>query len=697
MTDRYSTNPNTTGTAAVMETYAKRGVDGVTDEAAVDRGSAGPVQPEATNTARAAFRRSADDTAALPHESVELTRVLPRIQSGPPGLVYPSPPPARKRAVGSPAADADADPDGVIIAAVVVLFSLLGVIATLFAYHQGRVHGSAGMPLYWCGQILVFVPTMVAALRRGPPPLAAAALMAVGLGINQYLIMWLYSPDEFRFPDELQHMTATSIVNHTGRLFESNPALPIGSSFPGLAEIGSAVSEITGLSITTSGMIIAFVCRLVFIGALFAGVWRISGRPRIALLACVLYTTSQHYLFFNAMYVYQAGGLAFALVCLWATIRLRSASSTSLTVIALVTAAATTMTHHITAGFLCVSLAAIGLVSAFARTRTARPLLVAGAAAATTALWLAFPGRATFDYLLPPLRAAWASAIGLLHGGSSHHAPTVNPTSTLDLGIQLIALVVVFVIVVGAVVALRHTGTPFQWLLVAAAATYFASSALHVMGSEGPELAGRASTFTFLPAAGLLAWRGDRWLADRRRHLPPWHIYLRPTVLGCAAVVLMIAGRVGGWPPTWETLPGKVIVSGFESAVTPSSVRAAEWTKSWLGPDNRIGADITGWTLVASYGRQNPVAEVGPLFYSGGWDLADATLVAGENVEFLWVDARLSQQPPVSGSFFLADPRAGQNLTPLRKANLTKFDTVTFVRRVYDDGTIRIYDLRGTS
>jgi len=267
---RYSTNPNTTGTAAVMETYAKRGVDGVTDEAAVDRGSAGPVQPEATNTARAAFRRSAADTAALRHESVELTRVLPRAPYGPPGPVYPSPPPARKQAVTSPAADVDADPDGVIIAAVVVLISLLGVIATVFAYHQGRVHGSAGMPLYWFGQILVFVPTMVAALRRRPPPLAAAALMAVGLGINQYLIMWLYSPDEFRFPDELQHMTATSIINHTGRLFESNPALPIGSSFPGLAEIGSAVSEVTGLSITTSGMIIAFVCRLVFIGALFA-------------------------------------------------------------------------------------------------------------------------------------------------------------------------------------------------------------------------------------------------------------------------------------------------------------------------------------------------------------------------------------------------------------------------------------------
>ena len=127
-----------------------------------------------------------------------------------------------------PVADSDADPDGVIIAAAIVLFSLIGVIATVFAYHQGRVHGRrAGMPLYWFGQILV----VRADGGRGTPAPAAAVRcrrysMAVGLGVNQYLIMWLYSPDQFRFPDELQHMTATAIVNHTGRLFQDNPLCP---------------------------------------------------------------------------------------------------------------------------------------------------------------------------------------------------------------------------------------------------------------------------------------------------------------------------------------------------------------------------------------------------------------------------------------------------------------------------------------
>ena len=45
--------------------------------------------------------------------------------------------------------------------------------------------------------------------------------------VNQYLLKWMYSPDQFRFPDELQHWLATSIINESGvRAF----ALPASKS-----------------------------------------------------------------------------------------------------------------------------------------------------------------------------------------------------------------------------------------------------------------------------------------------------------------------------------------------------------------------------------------------------------------------------------------------------------------------------------
>ena len=30
-------------------------------------------------------------------------------------------------------------------------------------------------------------------------------MLVMGLALNQYLLKWMYSPDQFRFPDELQH------------------------------------------------------------------------------------------------------------------------------------------------------------------------------------------------------------------------------------------------------------------------------------------------------------------------------------------------------------------------------------------------------------------------------------------------------------------------------------------------------------
>jgi hypothetical protein len=58
------------------------------------------------------------------------------------------------------------------------------------------------------------------------------------------------------------------------------------------------------------------------------------------------------------------------------------------------------------------------------------------------------------------------------------------------------------------------------------------------------------------------------------------------------------------------------------------------------------------------------------------------------------VDDRLSRQLPASGAYFLVDPQAGRHTHPIPAGNLTKFDTVSRVNRVFDNGHIRIYDMR---
>jgi len=63
-------------------------------------------------------------------------------------------------------------------------------------------------------------------------------------------------------------------------------------------------------------------------------------------------------------------------------------------------------------------------------------------------------------------------------------------------------------------------------------------------------------------------------------------------------------------------------------------------------------------------------------------------------VEFAWVDIRLADHLPMSGSYFPMDPQSGKRAGPIERGALTKFDAIGGTDRVYDNGTVRIYDLR---
>jgi len=586
-----------------------------------------------------------------------------------------------------------------------LLLSAVGVAVVAISYYLGRTHSAYGDIAYWIGQLLVVGPIAARAVVRRSLPTGQAFVLAIGLAVEHYLLKWLYSPDQLRFPDELQHISATQIINDTGLLMQPNPALPVAASFPGLAEIGSAVSLLTGLPIPVCGMIIAGLGRLVFVAALFALILRATGRPRAALLACLAYSTSAHYLFFNAMFLYQAGALAFAMVSLWATYRLRQSASFGLTVIALGSAAATIVTHHVTGLFLCVALLGLGLAGLLSRERVKRPFAIALLTAMSAVAWVAFPARAVIAYFSAPLNRAVDGLRTALAGGATEHTAGYRAPLT-ETAIQAATLLILlgFVLVTARSMRREARQTAFTWLLLLASFSYFASSALRFLGAQGPEMAGRAGTFTFLPLAVLIALRSDQWLAQRpnlegtgRRSVRRTRTSTprRAVLVATFVLLLTVAARVGGWPPGWERLPGKDIVSGFESAVTPTRVHAAQWSRAWLGSGHRMGADITGWTLVSGYGHQDPVTEVSALWDTSTWTLADQAALSNHGVDFLWVDWHLTEQPPITGGLFLADPANGTRATPVPAANLEKFDTITSIRRAYDDGTIRIYDVRG--
>jgi hypothetical protein len=174
---------------------------------------------------------------------------------------------------------------------------------------------------------------------------------------------------------------------------------------------------------------------------------------------------------------------------------------------------------------------------------------------------------------------------------------------------------------------------------------------------------------------------------------PPTGRNLVVRVLAGSALVtlLMIGARAGGWPPVGSLLPGPYLAGGFERSVDAYVVDAALWQRDTLGPGNRVGGDVTAVSLSSTYGRQDPVREVGSLYYADDWGLAEDELVQSVHVDYLVVDRRLSTQLPQSESYFENDPMAGRITEPLSSAQITKFDNLRDVDRLYDNGTVRIY------
>jgi hypothetical protein len=523
----------------------------------------------------------------------------------------------------------------------------------------------------------------------------------------------MYSPDQFRFPDELQHWLATTIIVDTGALYRPNPALPPAVHFPGLAEMGAAITTMTGLPVTASGVLVAGVAHLIFVGVLFAAVLRASNSPAVAGVACATYATALHYLFFNSMFLYQTAALPFFILTVWATRRWRQEGGWPFAFLAVVSICVTTVSHHVTAFALVATMTLLGvteLVTEKPRRWTA--LVMPAVSAAVLGAWILFVATDVVGYLTPPIVQIGQTLSQLVTGAaSSSTTPAIALGQLVLQGVGLIGLFVLYV-AVGRDMLIRHDRDTWRWSALVGGAIFFLGNGVRFLGQNGPEAAGRLATFTYVPisiiaaialvrAVQILPSRdsdGRRWWVQPALEVPPpkgRNLVIRVAAGSALVTLLMIAARAGGWPPAGSLLPGRYLAGGFERSVDAYGVSAANWERTTLGPGNRIGGDLTSVNLASTYGRQNPVREIGSLFYATEWGMDDDDLVTTVGLQYLVVDRRLGTQLPESGSYFQNDPLAGRIKKPLSAAQLGKFNAVPSIDRLYDNGNVRIYRMGG--
>jgi hypothetical protein len=598
---------------------------------------------------------------------------------------------------------------------VVALIAATGVMLAGAAYTAGRLgHSGASWAdrLYWLAQLLILAPVAARLLSRRALAVSETVTLLVVLTVAEYLVKVCYSPAAFTYADELMHWRTAADIAQTGKLFTANNLLPISPYYPGLEEVTSALASVTGLSIFTSGLIVAGAAHLLFVCVLFVLFRYVSGSHRIAGVALLLYVSESLFQSFDSMFVYQTLALPFFGLTLLAVYRLAAPQGAGSRVgwftVAALSAFATVATHHVTSYLLVAILEVVTLGALLARDRTlaAWASIVALLSAVAFSAWIVFVAPSTVSYLQPVIDQALQGFKAILTGG---HAGVPPPVSASNGPLENQALSAAAVLILSALIPVgwwqawrRYRRQPWVVALAIGAVSWYVIVAVRLFVPDGSELAGRASTFVFLPAGFIAAIAVIR-LTDNSLRWPAVRADVRrraPAVVAVAvviALVLVLNGLVNGWPPYWERLPGPYQAAGAERSVGPEQLASADWALAVLGPANRFATDEGDLPVLGSYGDQNTVGDDGFLYTSPAFTPAAAQQVQAQSIGYILVDRRLSEMLPASGQYFPVDPNVGRYTRPLPLADLIKFDHVPGVARIYDSGNIVIYDLQGSA
>jgi hypothetical protein len=585
--------------------------------------------------------------------------------------------------------------------AVVALLAATGVIVVAVADTAGRLgHGPSAWPdrTYWFGQALIVVPAAARLLSRRVLTAAETVVLITVVTLAEFFVNICYSPLAFTYADELEHWRSTVNILQTGKLLTANYLLPVSPHYPGLEEATSALVSVTGLSVFTSGLIIVGVAHLLFVWVLYVLFRGISGSYRFAGVALFCYASNSLFVSFDSMFVYQTLALPFLAISLLATLRLatqpRARRRAGWLIVAVLAITATVVTHHATSYVLTAALFVITLAALLTRNWrtagwTAIPALISAAA---VAVWLVYAAPGTWAYLQPFVTEAVQSLRTLLAGGHI----SARPTSVGPLGNRVLEDLAVLVVSVLLPVGWwrvwrRYRHHPLAVAMAIGSVSWYVIVAVRLTVADGTELAGRASTFVFVPAAYIAALAvGYLAISAVRR--------LRRTVAVAMVIVMLTLffdGLVNGWPPYWERLPGPHQVAGSERSVGPLEIATAQWTLATLGPGNRFATDFGSYPILGSYGDQNPLRAVAYLYNSPVFTQADASQADQQALRYIWVDQRLSQSLPAYGQYFPDDPNAGKYKHPLPAADLAKFNGIAGISLIYDSGDIVIYELPG--
>jgi hypothetical protein len=587
-----------------------------------------------------------------------------------------------------------------------------GVVLLAAADAQSRSGGSGGYLLFWAGLALIFLPSAGVLLlsRRGR---RARLAVALGFGLALYLAKVVYEPTAYTFHDEFAHYRNAANLLASGRLFGYNPLIRATGYYPGLAVATDAVVRLTGLSVYTSGLILIGCARLTLVGALFLLVDELLDSPRAAGVAVVVYAAGPNFLYWDAQYGYESLALPLAVLVVYFLARRGGrAPGTPAVLSSLAVALAVVATHHITAWVLAALLLAWAAAGWFLRRRsdgasagaagaagTAEftPTLSATVTSGTALIWVLAVAPITVGYISPVLTRAAQQGYQLvttLHTSRVLFANT-GQAATAPEWERVAAIAATLVMLAGIAMALyriRRGSLPLIAKLLAWSSLGWVALLPLRFTSDGQETANRSADFLYVGIAicfGLLL----EPLLDASR----WR-----RVLALGLVALLFAGGISvSWNYSQRLAPSYQSTNG-SATVTPDDRALAQWMLSTLGPGHRIATDSLTGLALGSVGRQDVLtsaedgSQIWLIFYPPTVTSGVLAEVKRSAVQYVVVQQAVLDLPIGVTRFDDSEPAQYYN-SPLPAASLSKFDASPAFREIYTVGTLRVYQVVGST
>lgn len=593
---------------------------------------------------------------------------------------------------------------------VALLAAFVGLLVVAVAFAGGRSDDSWASPVFWAGLLIIYAPISYCLLGSRASTRERLALV-VGLVSLLYLMKVIQNPTGFTYHDELGQLQGANAVMQSGHLYLHNPIVKAYSYFPGLDVATTSIASISGLSVFISGLILIGVSRVVLMMALFFFLLRVTDSSRAAGIGALIYAANPNFVFFDAQFSYESLAIPLAMTTLLVTASAKGDSHEERIpiAIAILLAAGTALTHHLTSYFLVGALLVwaaaqcrergVGLI------RTSPVLWIAGVSLMLNFVWWILAGHEAGDQIGGVLSGAASGLWHVVTGAGVAKAPFTAaaghspPLLERYVGIASVAVLLVL-LPAGLVATYREKfGRPALIVLGAAALAYPATLALRLTAA-GTETSNRASEFVFLGLGAAIGLAFLLWVAPRlgaaSNRTGRGRMRLAQAGLTAVGALLFVGGITVGWTRD-SVVPGSFQVGAGMRSVDAVGIEAARWAEANLPPDSNMLADWTNKGLMAAYGRQDPQGgdirgkPVGAVFLGSTLQPWQKAMIEEDGLTYLVVDSRLARELPVSGRYFdsgnpeVEHPR-------ITASDLAKFAEAAGLRKIYSGGGIAIYD-----